>query len=215
MTYLNSNIPPIEGFVRGNFLRQQKDSHEIYLPCLIFGVSSIPSQVPLFNILMEDGGIYWHLPISAFCSKVETPSMELGDLVLWDSFSYNVAVTTFYVLQNKIIEYIDRHGVRHVGKYLFTLDWSNGDYNEFRFGFAESAGQHKTGHLIELENGNYAIQPNNRIKVFDPSFTVKKDFVIERLLNIHTWSVENAPKFITEDSEKYNYEIKTHHDKVK
>jgi hypothetical protein len=26
--YLNANIPPIECFVRGNYLRDQKDSHD-------------------------------------------------------------------------------------------------------------------------------------------------------------------------------------------
>ena len=51
MSFLNANIPPIECYVRGNYLRDQKDSHDKYFPCLIFGVSSLPSQVPLFNFL--------------------------------------------------------------------------------------------------------------------------------------------------------------------
>ena len=206
--YLNANIPPIECYVRGNFLRNQKDSHNKTFPCLVFSVTSIPSQVPLFNILMEDGGVFWHIPISGLCTNPDAPIMELGDLELWDSFSYNIAVTTFYALQNKKIKYMDRHGKFHLGKYLFTLDWSNGDYNELRYGFAESPGQHKTGHVIQLDNGNYAIQPNNRIKVFDPSFAVKKEWVIERLLNEQIFSVEDTSKFITEDSNKYHYEVK-------
>jgi len=205
--YLNANIPPIECYVRGNYLRQHKDSHDKFFPCLVFGVTSIPSQVPLFNILMEDGGIYWHIPVSGLASKPGAAEMNLEDLELWDSFSYNISITTFYVLQNKIIQYMDRHGKFHKGTYLFTLDWSNGDFNELRFGFAEAPGQHKTGHVIQLENGNYAIQPNNRIRVFDPSFSVKKEFVIERLLNNKTYSVETTSKFITEDSEKYFYNV--------
>ena len=94
-----------------------------------------------------------------------------------------------------------------MGTYLFTLDWSDGDYNELRFGFAESPSQHKTGHVISLYDGNYSIQPNNRIKVFDPSFCTKREWVIERLLNEQNYSVERSPKVITDDTNKYNYEL--------
>jgi hypothetical protein len=31
MPELNANIPPIECYVRGNFLRNQKDSHDVVL----------------------------------------------------------------------------------------------------------------------------------------------------------------------------------------
>ena len=55
MPELNANIPPIECYVRGNFLRDQEDSHDKYFPCVIFGVSSIKSRSPLFHFLMEDG----------------------------------------------------------------------------------------------------------------------------------------------------------------
>lgn len=206
MPYLNANIPPMECYVRGNYLRNQQDSHDKYFPCVIFGITSIPSKAVLFNILMEDGGIFWHLPISAFCWK-KTKELALEDLELWDSFSYNVSVTTFYLLQNKKMQYFDRHGKLKMGTYLFTLDWSDGDFNELRFGFSEAAGQHKAGHVISLEDGNYAIQPNNRIKVFDPSFCTKKEWVIERLLNEKNYSVETTPKFITDDTNNYHYEL--------
>jgi len=206
--YLNANIPPIECYVRGNYLRNQQDSHDKTFPCLVFGVTSIPSQVPLFNILMEDGGIFWHIPISGLCWK-KCKEQPLGELELWDSFSYNVAVTTFYALQNKRIEFISRTQKKYQGIYLFTLDWSDGDFNELRFGFAENPGQHKTGHVIKLDNGNFAIQPNNRVIIFDPSFATKQgELVIERKLNTHLYSVETSSKWMTEDSENYHYQVK-------
>ena len=37
-------------------------------------------------------------PISAFCSKPGVKELPLDELVMWDSFSYNVSVTTFYEL---------------------------------------------------------------------------------------------------------------------
>ena len=55
MAYLNANIPVIECWVRGNYLRDQKDSHDKYFEVGVFGFSSIPNRVPLFHFLMEDG----------------------------------------------------------------------------------------------------------------------------------------------------------------
>jgi len=132
--YLNANIPPIECYVRGNYLRDQKDSHDKYFECAVFGFSSIPKQVPLFHYMMTDGGIWWRAPISAFCKKPDTPEMPLNELMLWDSFSYNVSVTKFYQLDGCKMIYTTRRKKQVEGKYLFTIDWSAGDYNELDFG---------------------------------------------------------------------------------
>jgi len=208
MSFLNANVPPIECYIRGNYLRDQKDSHDKYFQCLIFGVTSLPGQVPLFNFIMEDGGIWWHAPISAFCTKEGVLEQDLHELELWDSFSYHIAVTKFSILQNKKLKFLSRNGKEHFGTYLFTLDWAHSDFNEINFGFSENPGQHKCGHVIELDNGNYAIQPNNRIKIFDASFVTKpNEILIERKVNSHIYTVENCPKWVTEDSDNYEYGI--------
>ena len=106
--YLNANIPPIECYVRGNFLRDQKDSHDKYFECVVFGFTSIPKQVPLFHYMMTDGGIWWRAPISAFCKKPGVKELPLNELMLWDSFSYNVSVTKFYQLQGCKMMYTSR-----------------------------------------------------------------------------------------------------------
>jgi hypothetical protein len=84
---LNANIPPIECYVRGNFLRNQKDSHDKYFPCVIFGVASVQNRSPLFHLLMEDGGLWWRMPINAFCTEPGVPEVDIHNLVLWNSFS--------------------------------------------------------------------------------------------------------------------------------
>lgn len=204
----NPNIPPIECFVRGEYLRNLEDSHGTVFPCLVFGFTSIPSRVPLFHFLMEDGGIWWRMPVSAFCWKRDAPSMPLDELVLWDCFSYHATVTVFSVLRNKRIRYTSRRGTEYWGEYLFTIDWTAGDPNTLDTGFSEEPGQHKCGHFIKLDNGNYAIQPNNRIRLHDPSFTVKGEkTVIQRKINSHTWTVENTPKWMTSDDDRYDYDI--------
>jgi len=83
-----------------------------------------------------------------------------------------------------------------------------GDPNTLNTGFSEEPGQHKCGHFIKLDNGNYAIQPNNRVRLHDPSFTIKNPQAIpQRKLNSHVWTVENNPKWLLENSDAYNYNI--------
>ena len=118
-----------------------------------------------------------------------------------------MSVTTFAALSNMSVVYYDRDNVSHRGEYLFTLDWAQGDYNELRYGYSETADNHKCGHVIKLDSGNFAIQPNNRLRFFDPSFTTKSDLVVARKINTHTYRVENNPKYTTEDSNNFYYQL--------
>ena len=212
MSYLNANIPPMECFVRSNFLQNRPhkfEEHDTYLPCVIFGVSSMSSRVPLFHFVMEDGGLWWRMPIHAFCSRENTPQEDLHQLVLWDCFSHHISVTKFDFMEQKVMLFYDRSKNERKGKYLFTLDWSQPDPNVIDTGFSSVPGQHKCGHVIELDDGNYAIQPNNRVKLFEPSFVTKwGQLVIERKLGSEYWSVENQPRWLLSDDDRYEYEMK-------
>ena len=212
MSFINANIPPIECYIRSNFLQNRPHKFEdtdSYLPCVIIGVASVPHRAPLFHFIMEDGGLWWRMPIHAFCSEVGTPQEELHQLVLWDSFSPYIAVNKYDFLSEKKILYTDRSSNEKQGKYLFTLDWLQADSNIINTGFSEIPGQHKCGHIIQLDNGNYAIQPNNRVRIFEPSFVTKWGTrVIERKLGTEYWSVENQPRWVLADDDNYNYEIK-------
>jgi hypothetical protein len=204
-TPMNANIPPMECFVRAEYMRQHKDSHGILLNALIFGVASLPGQVPLFHFQLEDGGIWWRMPISAFCHKKDAPATCLEELVLWDSFSYEVSVIKFDWLTNKRMEYISRSRTKRGGRYLFTLDWADSR----GMGMAEQPGHHKCGHVIELDEGNYAIQPNNRLRSFDPAFTTRfGENIIDRLLSDRVYTAEQSPKWQLTSEETYDYEIR-------
>ena len=194
MPELNANIPPIDCYVRGNFLRNQIDSHDQYFECVIFGVSSVQNRSPLFHFMMEDGGLWWRMPLNAFCTKPGVPEVDLHELVLWNSFSPYVAVTKFANLTNLKMSYRDRHKNVVQGKYLFTLDWHNPDSNRLDDGYSETPNEHKCGHVIQRDDGNFAIQPNNRVRVFEPSFANRKDLVIGRIINDRVWDVEDEEK---------------------
>jgi len=209
MPELNANVPPIECYVRGNFLRDQKDSHDQYFPCVIFGVSSVPNRSPLFHFMMEDGGLWWRMPVNAFCTEPGVPEEDIHNLVLWNSFSPFVTVTKFSGLTNLKMYYTDRTKTKIGGKYLFTLDWYGGDGNSLDDGYSETPGQHKCGHVIQRDDGNFAIQPNNRVFILEPSFTTKIGKpLVHRLINsTRKWDVEDASKWVTEDSDAYHYDI--------
>jgi hypothetical protein len=205
MPELNANIPIQQWYVRGNFLRDQQDSHDKKFPCVVFGVASMVGKPPLFHFLMEDGGLWWRMPISAFCTHEDAPPMHLKDLVLWDCLSNFVTVTEFDALGGMRMSYRDREGETHKGRYLFTLDWHTPDPNTVDCGYSNSPNEHKCGHVIELDNGNIAIQPNNRVRLFEPSFTVKDELVIERLVNTYDWTVETGDDWLSEDTQLFEY----------
>ena len=37
----------------------------------------------MFHFLMEDGGLWWRAPISAFCTKPGVKELPLDELVMW------------------------------------------------------------------------------------------------------------------------------------
>jgi hypothetical protein len=157
--------------------------------------------------MMEDGGIWWRMPIHAFCWKEDAPQQELDELVLWDSFTYHVGVTAFPILKNKTCKFTSRRRVQYSGRYLFTLDWgSSTDMSDTDFGLSEFPSQHKCGHFIQMDNGNFAIQPNNRLIMHDPSFTVKEDIVINRKYNTTLWTAERNGRWVTPDTDVFNYD---------
>jgi hypothetical protein len=207
MPELNANIPPIQAYVRGNYLRDQEDSHDKYFACTIFGVATIQGRSPLFHFMMEDGGLWWRMPISAFCIEPGVPEEDLHNLVLWNSFSPYVAVTMFTAIQNMRMQYIDRNRNKILGKYLFTLDWHAPERNIIDLAYSETPSEHKCGHVILRDDGNFAVQPNNRVLVFEPSMTTKTEggLLIDRLVNTRKWDVEDADKWTSEDSNRFYY----------
>ena len=103
---------------------------------------------------------------------------------------------------------MSRRKVLRKGTYLFTIDWGPGDYNELDFGYTQHPDQHKCGHVLELDDGNYAIQPNNRLRVFDASTgsDPNEKPLINRLVNNTRWSVETSSKWITDEHEEGSYD---------
>jgi hypothetical protein len=207
--FLNADIPPIYCRVRLRYLMDFELKTGETTPVCVFGIASIPGRSLGFHCYTEEGAMFWRLPISAFvrdnedCLEGEQP-VEL--LQCWDCMSYEIAVTEFESLKGLRVRTKLKDGVMYHGRYLFTVDFCNSP-------MAEAAGDagHKCAHIILLDNGNFAAQPNNRIFWHEPAFITKPfadDAKPPYKTMSHTFSAETASKWLTEDSQNYFYEVK-------
>ena len=89
---------------------------------------------------------------------------------LWNSFSYYPAVTTWDILESQSGKYIGKDKKWHYGKYLFTVDFAHPEPNILDTDHSEIPHEHKCAHVLALNDGNYAAQPNNRLIWDIPSF---------------------------------------------
>jgi len=130
---------------------------------------------------------------------------DLDDLQLWNSFSYYPSVAVFDFLVGQKCKYLSKSKKFIHGEYLFTIDWAHPDSNILDTEHSEIPHEHKCGHVLALDNGNYAIQPNNRILWNVPSFTTSTHWP-DYKVQTSKWSVENKD-WVTEDSDNMFYQV--------
>ena len=211
MAYLNVNIPATYAQIRREFLYDLQDHHGEVEDCIIFGLASIAGRALLFHAIMENGAIFYRLPIHAFLQRGykvdDVPRARLDALELWNCFSYYPAVTTFDILGGQSGKYLGKDKKWYKGHYLFTIDFAHPESNIVDTDHSEIPHEHKCAHILALENGNYAAQPNNRVIWSIPSFTVKDEIPYDWKTQTHDWTVENTTQWRTEDSDRFFYGI--------
>ena len=102
MAYLNANIPVMYSQIRREYLYDLEDHHGEVEDCIVFGLASITGRPILFHAIMENGAVFYRLPISAFIQRGfradKVPGYRLDELELWNCFSYYPSVTSFDIL---------------------------------------------------------------------------------------------------------------------
>jgi hypothetical protein len=209
MSYLNANIPPIYCKVRKEYLYDFKEHHGEDEECVIFGITSISGRAILFNILLPNGACFWRLPISAFfqkhLSRSKVPDMQVDFLQLWNCFSYYPSVHCFDFLSGLNGKFRGKDKKFYPGQYLFTVDWAHPETNILNTEHSEIPQEHKCAHILALDNGNYAAQPNNRILWHCNSYTTDTSWPDYKVQNT-VWEVE-GPDWVTEDSDRMFYDL--------
>jgi hypothetical protein len=195
-------VPLVNCLLRDEYQYDMDAAHRgEYTECMIVSASSIEGRPMLFQVLTNQGVLRDHLPITALCWKACEP-MSLDDANLWSCFSYEAVAAVIPYLSNlRVRVLLKDRSIKH-GTYQFTFDWYGNEA-------AESPGEsgHKSGHFIALDDGNYVIQPNNRILWSEPSFVTRPidpNNMPPFKTNTRKWLTERGGKWEhTEDNDDF------------
>lgn len=206
--FLNANVPAFRCFLRSEYLYNLESHFDELVEVTVFGVASLPGRAIGWHVITEHGAVFWRLPISALVWRRDAPRIPLDHLELWDCFSYQIAVTRFDFLSGLRVRAVLKDGTRQWGRHMFTLDWCDADSQSVDASLAEWPDEHKCAHVLQLDNGCYAAQPNNRVFWHEPSFVVSpltKNPGYK--VNTHEWHCEGTGSWATEDSDAFFYGV--------
>jgi len=204
-------LPPEKVFVRAEYLYDHDPSRVGELIEGIWvSVKSIRGQAFRFETyLPEFGALYDKLPLSAFVWHEvleEDDQLPLDVLQIWDCMSYHVEVIDKPFLKGLRAEFFGKDKQLHQGEFMLTIDSCNPDPRIPDFGFAETAEEHKSFNLLRLDNGQFALQPNNRCRFFDPAITHSDLRMPDFKVCTRIFRVENTAKWRLGDTVTVTYD---------
>ena len=193
MSCLITNLPSVEIWVRKEYLTDHQSGHGEFVKGVWVSAKSIPGRAFYFETyLPEYAAMYDKLPISAFVSEPETPTpdMNLPNLQFWNCMDYGVVSVTKQFIGSMDYELYTRdHGIMK-GTYVCTIDNYHQDPDVVDYATSENPAEHKSHNLIELENGQYALYPNNRMRIYDNSLTPEDPKMPDFKVSTQIYSVE-------------------------
>lgn len=205
-------LPPVKVLVRAEYLYGfQAEKFNQYVPGIWVSVKTLRGEALRFETyLTEYGALYDKLPISAFAwHDAVGDGLPLDVLEIWDSLSYHVTVIEKPLLKGLRAEFFGKDKQMHPGEYMFTIDTCNADPRIPDFTFSESADEHKSYNILKLKNGQFAAQPNNRCRFFDPALNPEQmkrpDFKVATV----KWRVEQGAKWRLGDTDTFTYDERT------
>ena len=210
--YLNVNIPFFSAYLDTSFLHNElPDIKADRIIVEVFSFTSIPQRCGLFNIMTEYGSQHARVPIHYLHRDASGGSdYPLDFLQLWDSLSYYASANIVEYTKNRSANIMLKDKTQHRAKYLFTIDWCLGQ--QYHSGYGEMAGGHKCGHFFEGEDGQYFLQPNNRVLWMDGGYFISRTFDTKPNWTVFSkeFSCENTGSRWTSESneDKYFYEFK-------
>ena len=209
MAFLVANLPPIKVYVKKEYLYDHEKGHGELVEGVWITVKSIEGRALYFETyLPEYGALYDKLPISAFVNSPDIKlNLELEELELWDAFSYHITIIEKKNLGERC-KYLAPSKKWYYGKYLFTIDSCHADTNILNVSYSEVPEEHKSFNILELDNGHYAAQPNNRCLFYEKSMTPSKMLQPDFKVSTKYYSVEGESKWTAGDDTNYFYELK-------
>lgn len=195
------SIPEFKVIVRTEYLYNLESHQGETVAGLAHSVKAMAGRALGFNVLLESGACFWNLPVSALLfKKLDKPLFELDELELWDCLDDKVCVEIIKFLQYKRCTVKMKSGIIMPARYLMTFDWWDGAW-------AQMPDEHKCYHLLEIDNGQLVLYPNNHIIWHDQTIvnaSVKPDYKVNQQL----YSSENSgKKAVVEDTDSLFYDL--------
>ena len=195
MSELICNMPSEKVWVRKEYLTDFQSGEGEFVEGVWISAKSIPGRAFYFETyLPEYAAMYDKLPISAFLSRPETPKpdLDLPNLQFWNCMDYGVVNVCKQFVGSMEWEVRTRHFGSIKGKYVCTLDNYHSDIDKIDYSTSETPEEHKSFNLIELNNGQFALYPNNRCRVYDISLTPQEPKIPDFKVSTRYFQVENG-----------------------
>ena len=195
MSELICNMPSEKVWVRKEYLTDFQSGEGEFVEGVWVSAKSIPGRAFYFETyLPEYAAMYDKLPISAFLSRPETPDpdLDLPNLQFWNCMDYGVVNICKQFVGSMEWEVRTRHFGSMKGKYVCTLDNYHSDIDKIDYSTSETPEEHKSFNLIELNNGQFALYPNNRCRVYDISLTPEEPKIPDFKVSTRYFQVENG-----------------------
>ncbi len=210
MAYLVANTPRVRCYVRKEFLYNFEKGFGEYVPCIWVSIKSMSRRAFFIeSYLPEYGALYDKLPLEAYVSRNHNLDRDkflpLDHLQIWDCLSYDLTVIQKSFLMNLSGKFYAKNKQWYHGNYMFTVDnYASDEYLDV--GDSENPEDHKSYNFLELENGQYAAQPNNRCIFLDAASNPKELLFPDFKVCTKKYIVEQNPKWALGDSDTVMYE---------
>jgi len=162
---LNISIPHFYAKMRVEHFYQH-DGRPGMQDVIVFGAQSVAGKALTFHVMSDEGAVRSRVPVHMLAWKEDAPKKPLDHLQLWDCFGYEVTNTVYNYLTQSRVKVTFKDKTQEWGYYLMTFDWHSNPYSE-------EPTQYKAAHLLKLDDGNFTLQPNNRLEWKDMSFVTR------------------------------------------
>lgn len=211
MSYLVSNLPPVQCYIRKEYLYDFQKGFGEFEPCYWVSIKSIKGRALYIESLLTNyGALYDKLPISAYVWKTDINKDELlplDFLQIWDSFSYHISLIEKSTLSKLDVMVYMKDREFYKGEYMFTIDSCHSEPNELNVSLSETPNEHKSFNVIKLVNGQFCAQPNNRILFHDQSLTPKGLKTPDFKVSTKEFLCERGGKWSAGDDDSFFYEF--------
>lgn len=211
MSDLICNLPAEKVWVRREYLRDLQDGHGEFVEGVWVTAKSIAGRAFYFETyLPQYGAMFDKLPISAFLSKPVTPKldMDLPNLQFWNCMDYNVTAIHKQFIGSMDFEVLTRDFGVVKGIYICTLDNYHNSPDVIDYSTSEIPEEHKSFNLLQLDNGQYCLYPNNRMRIYDNSLTPEKPKMPDFKVSTVVYQVENGNNTRLGDTDEYFWKTK-------